>query len=338
MRVRDIKITKRSIQIALGLLWLLDGVLQLQSQMFTSSFANNVIAPAAQGQPAFVSDPMHLGITVILSHPAFFDACFAIIQLGLGITILWKKTTKYGLYASVFWGLGVWVCGEGVAGMASGHASLLMGAPGAALLYAIIALAVIPPKSTADKSNDRPDYWLAFIWAILWIGGAIFQLLPGQNSVSSLSSMILGNAQGAPVWLSTIDTHVASFINGLGNYSHSMLGMHMTTSQMAQMPTQSGSGYWFILILALLQFSIGLGIFYKGYIRKIALFMGITVSLVFWVVGQNLGGNYTGLATDPNSAPLFILMAIALLGCSQLNDNLSNLSKKIEYILVGKPN
>ncbi|HTB49203.1 MAG TPA: hypothetical protein VK712_03915, partial [Verrucomicrobiae bacterium] len=63
---QPLKITKRHIQIALGLLWLLDGALQLQHQMFTSAFANNVIAPAGQGQLGIVSGPIHLAVRIIL--------------------------------------------------------------------------------------------------------------------------------------------------------------------------------------------------------------------------------------------------------------------------------
>lgn len=337
MALSKIKITRRGVQICLGLLWLLDGMLQLQPQMFTSNFADKVIAPVAQGQPFFVSSPMHLGISIILSNPAFFDACFALIQLGLGVTILWKRTARYGLLASVFWGLGVWICGEGIAGMASGHASLLMGAPGAALLYVILALAVLPQRVDRIKSDNQPAYWLAFVWAILWIGGAIYQLLPGQNSVSSLSSMIAGNASGAPSWLASLDTHLASTINGLGMTAASMSGVHTTTMQMAQMQTQSGSGYWFILVLVLIQLFIGIGIFYKGYGRTLAIGMGIILSLIFWIIGQSLGGYYTGLATDPNSTPLFILLAVSILGCTQLNHKLSVLYKRTEDILIGKP-
>jgi hypothetical protein len=144
MVVHTLRILRRSVQKALGILWLLDGALQLQHQMFTSNFANNVIAPAAQGQPVIISGPMHLGIHIILLHPAIFDACFALVQLGLGATILRKGTTRYGLIASAVWGLAVWFGGEGLAGMASGHATLLMGAPGAALIYVILALAVMP--------------------------------------------------------------------------------------------------------------------------------------------------------------------------------------------------
>ncbi len=45
-------VTRRVLQYTLGALWLLDGALQLQSYMFTKGFANQIIAPAAAGQPA----------------------------------------------------------------------------------------------------------------------------------------------------------------------------------------------------------------------------------------------------------------------------------------------
>lgn len=47
------RITRRGIQVTLGLLWILDGFLQFQPAMLTSKFATQVIAPAGQGQPAF---------------------------------------------------------------------------------------------------------------------------------------------------------------------------------------------------------------------------------------------------------------------------------------------
>ena len=134
-----VRITKRTIQIALGVLWLLDGALQLQPQMFTSNFATQVIAPAAQGQPRLVSGVMHFAIRVFLLHPAIFNSFIAITQLGLGVLILWKRSVKLGLILSIGWGLFVWYVGEGLGGLASGHTLLLMGAPGAALIYATVS-------------------------------------------------------------------------------------------------------------------------------------------------------------------------------------------------------
>jgi hypothetical protein len=227
----------------------------------------------------------------------------------------------------VAWGLFVWSVGEGYGGIFSGHTILLMGAPGAALLYVILAIAVLPKK---NKKVHSPPYWLALVWAVLWIGGAIYQLLPGQNSVNDISSMIAGNAAGQPGWLASIDYHLGSFINGLGVPTASMSGLHMTANQMAQMQTQSGRGYWFILLVALIELAIGVAIFLPRYYRNTTIVFGIIFSLLFWVVGQSFGGIFTGLATDPNSAILFILLATAILGCSGLSSDITSLFKRLE--------
>lgn len=279
--------TRRKIQIVLGILWLLDGVLQLQKQMFTSNFANKVILPAAIGQPTIVSGPLHFEIRIILAHPAIIDAAFALIQLSLGALILFKKTTRLGLIASVGWALGVWYMGEGFNGLLSWHATLFMGLPGAALLYAMLALANLP------KSNDNsPDYWLPTVWAGLWILGTVFFLLPGQNAPIDSSSMFNAMSSGAPGWISFLDKHAALLI--------------------------TDTGYWFVAIVAAIQVIIGVLIFLPNNYRKAAIYSGIVVSVIYWIVGQQLGGYFTGVATDPSTAPLFILLGLAILGCKQL--------------------
>jgi len=46
---------------------------------------------------------------------------------------------------------------------------------------------------------------VGFRLGFLWIGGAIYQLLPGQNTVSSISTMIASNGFGQPGWLASLD-------------------------------------------------------------------------------------------------------------------------------------
>jgi hypothetical protein len=46
------RVTRRGIQLALGLLWILDGLLQFQPDMFSRRFATQVIAPAGAGHVA----------------------------------------------------------------------------------------------------------------------------------------------------------------------------------------------------------------------------------------------------------------------------------------------
>jgi hypothetical protein len=63
----------------------------------------------------------------------------------------------------------VWYFGEGFSGLTSGHASLITGAPGSALLLALLAGAAWP---TRHSSRVGPARSLPLAWAALWIGSA----------------------------------------------------------------------------------------------------------------------------------------------------------------------
>src|SRR5215204_3828548 len=80
--------TRRGLQIVLGLIWLLDGVLQFQPYMFTRAFAEQVIAPVAQGQPAFAAVPIDWAVSRISAQPVALNIPFATVQTLLGISIL----------------------------------------------------------------------------------------------------------------------------------------------------------------------------------------------------------------------------------------------------------
>lgn len=335
-------VSRRHIQVALGFLWLLDAALQLQHRMFTSAFATQVINPAAQGQPLWVRGPIHFGVHIFLTHPAIFNGLIFLSQLGLGVLILWKRTAKLGLLTSVAWGLFVWVIGEAYGGIFGSQASLFMGAPGAALMYVLLALAVLPSAKKDDsKSDEKPTrqtaaFWLVLVWALIWFGGLVWQVTTaGQNSVSGIRSMILANADGAPRWLANTDTYVAKTINSFGTYTQAMpSGKLMSMAQMAQMPTKKGSGDWFTPVLAVVMLFVSLGVFIRGVVRKSALAVGTVLSLFFWVVGQSLGNYYTGLATDPSTGPLIVLLAVALWGCTDLDVSIKRFLDKTEDILV----
>ncbi|MEA2467061.1 MAG: hypothetical protein QOJ57_1187 [Thermoleophilaceae bacterium] len=196
-------ITRRHLQVALGVLWLLDGVLQAQSFMFTRGFATQVIAPVGQGQPGFVSDPVHGVATVIAAHPVAWNIPFAVIQILLGVGLLVPRTARVTLAVSIAWALGVWYLGEGLSGLASGQASLITGAPGSALLYAVLAAAAWP---RGDSSREGPASWLPLAWAVVWLGAAVFQAMPDQAPVHG--------------WLLVTLLVAAEYLIGVGALAH----------------------------------------------------------------------------------------------------------------------
>jgi hypothetical protein len=276
-------LSRRDLQVALGLLWLLDGVLQAQPFMFTRDFATQVIAPAGQGQPGFVSVPLHWTSTVIAAHPVAWNVPFAGIQLLLGVGLLVRRTARLTLAASIAWALAVWYLGEGLSGLASGHASLITGAPGSAVLYALLAAAAWPRR---DGSRDAPALWLAFAWAVVWLGAAAFQALPGQNTGDAVARALTGGAGTAPGWLASPDNSVGAW------------AVH--------------HGALVVVVLVAAEVLIGIGALART-TRTAAITCGLALTLAIWVLGQDLGQLYTGQATDPNSGPLLALMAVALL-------------------------
>jgi hypothetical protein len=315
-----LKISRRNVQIVLGILWLIDGCLQLQTKMFTSNFVSQVIQPAQAGQPFYIYDPIHLAVRVFLTHPAVFNSLIAITQAGIGLLILYRPTTKYGLWLSVLWGVFVWYFGEAAAGMFSAQSSLLLGLPGAALLYSVISLGVLPKAKKLVV-----DYWLAYVWVLIWAVGAVFQLLPAQNTVSNLKMMISNNAAGAPAWMASLDNRLADSLNHVGASAHMSSSM-----MMSNMP----SGYLFIFALALLQLAIGLGVLFGKRLRAISIVCGILLSLAFWVVGQQLGGYFTGVMTDVGTAPLIVLLGLAIYSQPDIGLRLKNVYSRIEKALV----
>jgi hypothetical protein len=275
-------ITRRDLQIALGLLWLLDGALQAQPFMFSRGFATQLIAGVGQGQPGVVSGPVHAASIVLAAHPVVWNLIFAGAQLLLGAGLLVRRTARFALAASIGWALGVWYLGEGLSGLASGNASLITGAPGSAVLYAVLAAAAWP----RDRSAQAPASWLVRAWAVLWIGAAIFQLLPGQNTGPGVASLLTSSAGAAPHWLASLDTSLAGWAARHGAVS--------------------------VSVLAATELLIGAGALWRR-TRTPAVAAGLVLSIAIWVFGQDLGQLYSGQATDPNSAPLFVLMAVAVI-------------------------
>jgi hypothetical protein len=282
------RVTRRRIQIALGLAWTMDGLLQFQPAMFTRRFATQVIAPAAAGQPAFVSGPVDEAARIILHQPAVMDLSFGLIQVALGVGILCPRTARWALRLSVGWALAVWYLGEGLGGLFGGGTSLLTGAPGAALLYAVLALAVAP-RQGEDADAQRPARWAAVAWAVLWLGGAVLQVLPGSDTNASISMSLSMNASGAPAWFAAIDSRLSALV--------------------------PYSGVSIVADLVVLQALAGFGaLMARRRTRLAAVAAGMGLALAYWVAGQGMGQFWSGITTDPNTAPLIVLLGVAVLG------------------------
>jgi hypothetical protein len=266
---------RRRLQLALGALWLLDAVLQYQSFMFTRAFARTLAASAA-GNPAIVAAPIIWSARLIAQHAVAMNSVFATVQLLLAIGIAWRPTVRIALGASVAWSLAVWWLGEGLGSVLTGHASALSGAPGAVLIYALLAILLWP------AATDRPAAFVAgrsvggpaarMLWLALWGGLACLSLQPAISAGRGTDRMISAMASGEPGWLGAIDRHLGGL---LGHYGLAASGPYLPRPAARAM-----------------------------------IALAAAAAVVIWAA-EALGGVFTGSGTDPNSGPLLALLAVA---------------------------
>lgn len=152
----------------LGVLWIIDGLLQLQPQMFGQNFISNVLAPNLGGQPALLHSFVSLGIAVFSVNIPVANAIAALLQIAIGIFLFFPESEvrfTFGLYASIVWGLIVWVFGEGMGGLLNGSATLYNGAPGSALIYVILSVILLVP--IFRRLRIEPFSWVAGLCLVL---------------------------------------------------------------------------------------------------------------------------------------------------------------------------
>ena len=302
---------RRRLQLALAVIWLLDAMLQFQPFMFGHGFGQ-MLAGGAHGNPAIVAGPVTWSAAFIGHHVAALNAIFAIIQLLLGLGIAWRPTVRLALAASVAWSLAVWWLGEGLGGLLAGTASPVNGAPGAVLLYALLAVLLWP----ADRDPAAPFPAARAIgrraaqaaWVTVWLGLAALALLPATRAPRALSDMIAGTTPGEPAWLARIDTHAASALARHGLLAAFVLAAVLTAialipltplTRLTLTPSTSTPSTR----------SAPLRPGLPARRARAAVILALAVAAVLWLA-QGLGGILAGSATDPGTAPLLALLAL----------------------------
>ncbi|EQD73246.1 hypothetical protein B1B_03322, partial [mine drainage metagenome] len=166
---------------ALGLAWVLDGLLQAQPGM-PAGFAGGILAPAAAGQPGWLATFLHWEMGMWQAHPVHLTAATVLIQIGIGAAILGGGDSwvgKLGLRASIAWGLAVWLMGEGLGGLLGPGASMIAGAPGAVLAYVFAAGLLLAPTDWWESGRARRAVELGI--GATFLLGVVLQTNPGDG-------------------------------------------------------------------------------------------------------------------------------------------------------------
>jgi len=261
-------------------LGLLDGGLQFQSFMYSRGFVESITS-LAPGQPGWLQSSVDWGAHLAAGNLGFYNTLFALTQVLIGLGLLYRPAVKHALLLSFAWALFVWWFGEAFGMLFMNTAQPLTGAPGGVILYLLIGLVVWP--------NGKPGGLLGVrgtrvMWATLWLLMAFLWLLQSSSSANAIHDAI-NSAPSGMSWLSSLQNGFASVTNG--------------------------NGLIFALIFATLSAAVAIGVGINRYAKQL-LILAAAMNVLYWLVGQGFGGIFQGGATDPNSGPLFVLMAYAV--------------------------
>jgi hypothetical protein len=291
-------VNQRTLQIALGVIWILDGLLKFQPHLFRPSFVSNVIRPMAVGQPTLIASTIN-HLANFLSHEAtMWVAVFGLIEIGIGVAMLFRRAVKPALVISFIWGIGIALFGEGLGMVLTGDTSPLQGAPGAVCFYVLLGVMVWPRREedrgairtgAASSAAGRGVFGgtgALLAWAAIWAFEAIIWMFPFNRTGDSISNQMAATASGEPGWY-------AHFLHSFGQ-------------------AFTGAGVWVAVILATASIVIALGPLVSRR-PQIFIWLGIGLALGYWITGEGLGELLTFGGTDPNNGPIVALIGLAVL-------------------------
>jgi cytochrome oxidase Cu insertion factor (SCO1/SenC/PrrC family) len=288
--------SRRTLRFGFGLLWVLDGLLQLQSSMLLS-VPSAVMHPAASTSPQWVQHLVNSGATIWSNHPVQAAAGAVWIQVGLGIWLLVAPRglwSRLGGMATVGWGFVIWIFGEAFGGIFAPGLTWLFGSPGAALFYcAAGVLLALPDRAFATPRLGRT---VLGVTGIFFIVMAVLQAWPGRGFWQGQSRGV--SASGTLTEMVRQMSHtpqpamLSSWVAGFASFD-----------------AAHGWGTNLFIVVALA--GIGAG-FLSGRPRVVrcAVAATIAICLADWVLIEDLGF-LGGVGTDPNSMIPMALLVVA---------------------------
>ena len=295
---------RRLLRVGFGILWVFDGILQAQPQM-AGGLPQEVIKPAAATSPAWVQHLVNWGGSIWTYHPIQAGAATVWIQVGIGMWLIFAPrgwSSRLAGLASVAWGLVVWAFGEAFGGIFAPGLTVLFGAPGAVLIYAVAgALIALPERAWESPRTGRLT--LAGTGVFL-LGMALLQAWPGRGfwqgtahgQASGLASMVQSMAATSQPRV------LASLVSAFGNFT-------------------AAHGFAVNLVAVIALAAIGAAFCVSALrgdarLARIAVLVAAVFCLADWVLIEDLGF-FGGVGTDPNSMiPLILLFTAGYLAMS----------------------
>ncbi len=295
---------RRLLRVGFGILWVFDGILQAQPQM-AGGLPQEVIKPAAATSPAWVQHLVNWGGSIWTYHPIQAGAATVWIQVGIGMWLIFAPrgwASRLAGLASVAWGLVVWAFGEAFGGIFAPGLTVLFGAPGAVLIYAVAgALIALPERAWESPRTGRLTLGGT---GVFLLGMALLQAWPGRGfwqgtahgQASGLADMVQSMAATSQPRV------LASLVSAFGNFT-------------------AAHGFAVNLVAVIALAAIGAAFCVSALrgdarLARIAVLAAAVFCLADWVLIEDFGF-FGGVGTDPNSMiPLILLFTAGYLAMS----------------------
>lgn len=284
---------RRVLRIGFGILWIFDGLLQLQQNM-PLGLPSEALQPSAATSPGWVQHLVGFGVTTWTHHPAAAAASAVWIQVGIGLFLLAAPRGRWLRLAgllSVGWALVVWVFGESLGGLWGPGLTVLFGAPGAVIIYGIGGgLIALPDRAWVGPRLGRI---ITCSCGIFLVGVAVLQAWPGRGFWEGGTSAHPGTLAGmVSDMASTPQPHVLSSL----------------VSSFASFDESHGWGVNLVVVVVLAISGLVLIWGQRRLLLPTIVALGV-FGLADWVFIEDWGF-WGGVGTDPNSMPPLLLVTV----------------------------
>ena len=285
-------VARHVLRLGFGVLWMLDGLLQLQPGM-PLGMPTDVLQPAAAGSPGWVQSVVGFAVTTWSRHPSEAAASVVWIQLGIGLLLVVAPRGRLSRVAGLVaagWGLIVWMFGEAFGGLLAPGVTVLFGAPGAALFYVVAGgLIALPDRAWATRRLGR--------------------LITGSVGVFLLAMAVLQAWPGRGFWQGTTTAGKPATLAGMVGQMVATPQPHGLSSLVSSFGSFDQAHGWVVnLVVVVALAGIGLALV-TGRLVYPALMALLVFGLADWVLIEDMGV-WGGTGTDPNSMVPLLLLAV----------------------------
>ncbi len=290
---------RRLLRIGFGIIWIIDGLLQLQVQM-PIGMPTQVVAPTAASAPGWLASLVTSGVDAWLRHPITAAVATVWIQVGIGCWLLIARRGRWSQAAGVAaaaWGLGVWIFGNSLGGLFMAPISWMTGAPGAVAFYVVAGVLIaLPDRVVASKSTMT---WVTRAMGALILYFGILQAWPGRGFWSGGTA----SSPGA----------IPAMAQNMGSVSQP--GFAASIQHWFASTTLSYSWLYNAVVVVVL---LGVGAAYlsrRPQFLRPASWVYLAACVINWVLVQDFGV-FGGMGTDLNS---MIPWGLCALGIAKLS-------------------